>query len=79
MFFIEILGGSLLEHAGLFRFRLSQVSQQLRLRNQAHAPTQTRTFVIFPWANKSSTRRVKSCKRGTCKAWTEQLFIISMI
>ena len=27
----------------------------------------------------SSTRRVKSCIRGTCKAWTEQLFIISMI
>jgi len=27
----------------------------------------------------SSTRRVNSCIRGTCKAWTEQLFIISMI
>jgi len=27
----------------------------------------------------SSIRRVNSCIRGTCKAWTEQLFIISMI
>ena len=27
----------------------------------------------------SSTRRVNSCLWGTCKAWTEQLFIISMI
>ena len=27
----------------------------------------------------SSTRRVNSCIRGTCKAWTEQLFIISII
>ena len=27
----------------------------------------------------SCTRRVKSYKRGTCKAWTEQLFIIFMI
>ena len=27
----------------------------------------------------SSTRRVNSCIRGTCKAWTEQLFIISKI
>ena len=77
--FKEIPRGSLLEHAVLFRFGLSQISQQLRLGNQAHAPTQTRILMIFPWANKSITRRVKSCKRGTCKAWTEQLFIISMI
>jgi len=27
----------------------------------------------------SSIRRVNSCIRGTCNAWTEQLFIISMI
>ena len=27
----------------------------------------------------SSTRRVNSCIRGTCIAWIEQLFIISMI
>ena len=71
--------GSLLEHAILFRFEPSQISQQLRLENQAHAPTQTRILVIFPRANISSTRRVKSCIWGTCKAWTEQLFIISMI
>ena len=37
--FKEILRGSLLEHAVLFRFELSQISQQLRLGNQAHAPT----------------------------------------
>ena len=77
--FKEIPRGSLLEKAVLFRFGLSQISQQLRLGNQAHAPTQTRIFVIFPWANISSTRRVKGCIRGTCKAWTKQLFIISMI
>ena len=78
-FFKEIPRGSLLEHVGLFRFRSSKVSQQLRLGNQAHAPTQTRTLMIFSWANISSTKRVKSCIWGTCKAWTEQLFIISMI
>jgi len=77
--FKEILRGSLLEKAVLFRFKLSQISQQLRLGNQAHAPTQTRILMIFLWANISSTRRVKSCTRGTCKARTEQLFIISMI
>jgi len=75
----EIPRGPLLEHAVLFQFGLSQISQLLRLGNQAHAPTQTRILMIFPWANKSITRRVKSCKRGTCKAWTEQLFIITMI
>ena len=78
-YFKEIPRGSLLEHAVLFRFGPSQISQQLRLGNQVHAPTQIRILMIFPWANISSTRRVKSCIRGTCKAWTEQLFIISMI
>ena len=78
-YFNEIPRGSLLEHAVLFRFGPSQISQQLRLGNQAHAPTQTRILVIFSWANISSTRRVKSYKRGTWKARTEQLFIISMI
>ena len=77
--FKEIPSGSLLEKVVLFRFGLSQISQQLRLGNQAHAPTQTRILEIFPWANISSTRRVKSCIWGTCKAWSEQLFIISMI
>ena len=77
--FKEILRGSLLEKAVLSRFGLSQISQQLRLGNQAHAPTQTRILMILPGANISSTRRVKGCIRGTCKAWTEQLFIISMI
>ena len=77
--FKKIPRGFLLEHAVLFRFKLSQISQQLRLGNQAHAPTQTRILVIFPWANISSTRRIKSCIWGTGKAWTEQLFIISMI
>ena len=60
-YFKEIPRGSLLEHAVLFRFGPSQISQQLRLGNQAHAPTQTRILVIFPRANISSTRRVKSC------------------
>ena len=41
-YFKEISRGSLLEHAVLFRFVLSQISQQFRLGNQAHAPTQTR-------------------------------------
>ena len=77
--FKEIPRVSLLEKAVLFRLGLFQISQQLRLGNQAHAPTQTRIFVIFLWANISSTRRIKSCIWGTCKAWTEQLFIISMI
>ena len=40
-YFKEILRGSLLEHAVLFWFGPSQISQ-LRLGNQAHAPTQTR-------------------------------------
>ena len=46
--FKEIPSGSLLEHVVLFRFELSQISQQLRHGNQAHAPTQTRILVIFP-------------------------------
>ena len=78
-YFKEIPRGSLLEKAVLFQFGLSQISQQLRLGNQAHTPTQTRILVIFPWVNISSIKRVKSCIRGTCKAWTGQLFIISMI
>ena len=41
-YFKEIPRGSLLEHAVLFRFGLSQISQQFRLGNHAHAPTQTR-------------------------------------
>ena len=77
--FKKIPRGSLLEREVLSRFGPSQISQQLRLGNQVHAPTQTRILMIFPWANISSTRRVKSCIWGTCKAWTEQLFIISMI
>ena len=40
--FKEIPRGTLLEYAVLFRFEPSQISQQLRLGNQAHAPTQTR-------------------------------------
>jgi hypothetical protein len=44
-YFNEIPRGSLLEHAILFRFGPSQILQQLRLENQAHAPTQTR----FKW------------------------------
>ena len=47
-YFKEILRGSLLEHTVLFWFGLSQISQQLRLGNQAHAPTQIRILVIFP-------------------------------
>jgi hypothetical protein len=47
-YFKEISRGSLPELAVLFRFRSSQISQQLRLGNQAHASTQTRILVIFP-------------------------------
>ena len=45
--FKEILRGSILEHAVLFWFGLSQISQQLILGNQAHAPTQARILVIL--------------------------------
>ena len=78
-YFKEISRGSLLEHAVLFQFGLSQISQQLRLGNQAHAPTQPDFSGTTYVPTSSSTRRVNSCKQGTCKAWTEQLFIISMI
>ena len=51
----------LLEHAVLFRFGLSQISQQFRLGNQAHAPTQNKIFSDkdFDEPTISSTRRVK--------------------
>ena len=78
-YFKEIPRGFLLEHAILFRFEPSQISQQLRLGNQAHAPTQPDFSGTTYVPTSSSTRRVNSCLRGTCKAWTEQLFIISMI
>ena len=77
--FKEIPIGSLLEHAVLFRFGLSQISQQLRLGNQAHAPTRLDFSGTTYVPTSSSTRRVKSCIQGTFKAWTEQLFVISII
>ena len=77
--FKEIPRGTLLEHAVLFRFEPSQISQQLRLGNQAHAPTRLDFSGTTYVPTSSSTRRVNSCIRGTCKAWIEQLFIISMI
>ena len=59
--FKEIPSGSLLGHAVLFRFELSQISQQLRFGNQAHSPTQPdfsgTTYVPISL----STRRVNSC------------------
>ena len=63
----------------LFWFGLSQISQQLRLGNQAHAPTQPDFSGTTYVPTSSSTRRVNSCIRGTFKAWTKQLFIITMI
>ena len=77
--FKEIPRSSLLEHAVLFQFEPSQISQQLRLGNQAHAPTQPDFSGTTYVPTSSSTRRVNSCIRGTCKAWIEQPFIISMI
>ena len=77
--FKKIPRGFLLEHAVLFRFEPCQISQQLRLGIQAHAPTQPDFSGTTYVPTSSSTRRVKSCEQGTCKAWTEQLFIISMI
>ena len=71
--FKEIPRGSLLEHAVLFRFEPSQISQQFRLGNQAHAPTQTR----FQWnylcdnqfkyqeSKQLYTRHVQSMDRAT--------------
>ena len=70
-YFKEIPRGSLLEHVVLFQFSLSQISQQLRLGNQAHAPTQPDFSGTTYVPTSSSTRRVNSCKQGTCKAWTE--------
>ena len=78
-YFKEIPRVSLLEHAVLFRLGPSQISQQLRHGNQAHAPTQLDFSGSTYVPTSSSTRRVKSCKQGTFKAWIEQLFIISMI
>ena len=78
-FFKEIPRGSLLEYVVLFQFGPSQISQQLRLGNQAHAPTQPDFSGTTYVPASSSTRRVNSYIRGTCKAWTKQLFIISMI
>ena len=78
-YFKEIPRGSLLEYAVLFRFTLSQISQQLRLVNQAHPSTQPDFSGTTYVPTSSSTRRVNCCLRGTCKAWAEQLFIISMI
>ena len=79
LYFKEIPRGSLLEHVVLFRFGLSQISQQLRHGNQAHAPTQPDFSGTTYVPTSSSTRRVNSCIRGTCKASIEQLFIISKI
>ena len=67
-YFKEILRGSLLELAVLFRFGLSQIPQQLRLGNQAHAPTQPDFSGTTYVPTSSRTRRVKNCKQGTCKA-----------
>ena len=77
-YFKEIPRGSLLEKVIFSRFGLYQISQQLRLGNQAHASTQLDFSGTTYVPTSSSTRRVKSCKQDTCKAWTEQLFIISM-
>ena len=65
--FKEIPRGALLEHAVLFRYELSQISQQLRLGNQAHAPTQPDFSGSTYVPTSSSTRRVKGCKQDTCK------------
>ena len=67
-YFKEIPRGSLLEHAILFRFEPSQISQQLRLGNQAHASTQLDFSGTTYVPTSSSTRRVKSFTQGTCKA-----------
>ena len=67
-YFKEIPRGSLLEHAILFRFEPSQISQQLRLGNQAHAPTQPDFSGTTYVPTSSSTRRVNSCIRGTLQS-----------
>ena len=69
--FKEIPRGSLLERIVLLRFEPSQISQQLRLGNQDHAPTQLDFSGTTYVSTSPSTRRVNSCKQGTCKAWTE--------
>jgi hypothetical protein len=47
--------------------KLKHPQNQIFNNNNFHVPTS------------SSTRRVKSCIQGACKAWIEQLFIISKI
>ena len=74
-YFKELPRGSLLEHAVLFRFRLSQISQQLRHGNQAHAPTQTRFLWNYLCANQFKyqeskqlyTRHLQSMDRATIR------------
>ena len=61
LIFKRIPRGSLLEHAILFRFGLSQISQHLRHGNQAHAPTQPDFSGTTYVPTSSSTRRVNSC------------------
>ena len=68
--FKQILRGSLLEKAVSSQFGPSQISQQLRLGNQAHAPTQPDFSGTTYVPTSSSTRRVNSCIQGACKAWT---------
>ena len=60
-YFKEIPRGSLLEKAVSSRFGPSQISQQLRLGNQAHAPTQPDFSGTTYVPTSSSTRRVNSC------------------
>ena len=59
--------GTLLGHTVLFWFEPSQISQQLRLGNQAHAPTQPDFSGSTYVPTSSSTRSVKGCKQDTCK------------
>ena len=71
--FKEVPRGSLLEKAVLSRFGLYQISQQLRLGNQAHAPTQTRFQWNYLCANQFKyqeskqlyTRHLQSMDRAT--------------
>ena len=72
-YFKEIPRGFLLEHTVLFRIGPSQISQQLRLGNQAHAPSQTRFQWNYLCANqfkyqksrKLYTRHLQSMERAT--------------
>ena len=64
--FKQIPRGSLLEKAVSSRFGSSQIPQQLRIGNQAHAKPDFSGTTYVPTS--SSTRRVKSCKQVTCKA-----------